>query len=131
LKSAAAPYLLVGAGGFVGAIARYAVARVTGSLVETSFPFATFIINVGGSFLLGVLVTILVPRALPVSETARLAIGVGFLGAFTTFSAFELETHMLIRDGSWLVAATYVAGSVIVGLTALRAGIAIAKAWLL
>lgn len=130
MKSTTVPYLLVGAGGFAGAIARYVVARLFGSLVATPFPLGTFVINVSGSFLIGVLVTVLAPRALPGSDAARLALGVGFLGAFTTFSAFELETHELLRDGSWLTAATYVAASVLLGLVALRAGVVVAKAWL-
>ena len=59
----------------------------------------------------------------------RLALGVGFLGAFTTFSTFELETHLLLDGGSWLLAATYIAGSVFVGLIAIRAGIFLGRAW--
>jgi fluoride exporter len=60
----------------------------------------------------------------------RLALGVGFLGAYTTFSTFEFETHALFEDGSWLAATTNMFASVFVGLLAVRAGIVVAKTWL-
>jgi CrcB protein len=66
----------------------------------------TFVINISGSFLLGVLGTLVAQKMMPNSESMRLALGVGFLGAFTTFSTFEFETHALFDDGSWLTATT-------------------------
>jgi CrcB protein len=66
----------------------------------------------------------------PNSEAMRLALGVGFLGAFTTFSTFEFESHALLDDGSWLLAATNIVASVFLGLLAVRAGIVLARAWL-
>jgi CrcB protein len=128
--SALLPYLLVGVGGFMGANARFVVGRTIGSAFDTRFPLGTFVVNVAGSFLLGVLGTIVAERVWPSSEATRLALGVGFLGAFTTFSAFELETHALLEDGSWLVAAANVGASVFLGLAGLRAGIMAAKTWL-
>jgi CrcB protein len=124
------PYLLVGLGGFIGANARFVVARLVGTLFETRFPLGTFVINVSGSFLLGVLGTVVAQKVMPTSESMRLALGVGFLGAFTTFSTFEFETHALLDDGSWLTAATNVFASLFVGLLAVRAGIVAAKTWL-
>lgn len=124
------PYLLVGLGGFIGAIARFVVARLVGAAFETRFPLGTFVINVSGSFLLGVLGTIIALKVMPSSEAMRLALGVGFLGAFTTFSTFEFETHALLDDGSWLLATTNTFASLFVGLLAVRAGIVVAKAWL-
>jgi fluoride exporter len=124
------PYVLVGLGGFIGANARFVVARLVGALFETRFPLGTFVINVSGSFLLGVLGTIVAEKVMPSSEAMRLALGVGFLGAFTTFSTFEFETHALFEDGSWLAATTNIAASLFVGLLAVRAGIVVAKAWL-
>ena len=124
------PYLLVGLGGFIGANARFVVARLVGALFETRFPLGTFIINVSGSFLLGVLGTIVAQKVMPNSEAMRLALGVGFLGAFTTFSTFEFETHALFDDGSWLTATTNMFASLFVGLVAVRAGIILAKSWL-
>lgn len=124
------PYLLVGVGGFLGANARFILARGADALVDTRFPLGTFLVNVSGSFLLGVLGAVIAERALPNSDAMRLALGVGFLGAFTTFSTFEFETNALIEDGSWLTATANIFASLFVGLIALRAGIALAKAWL-
>ena len=124
------PYLLVGLGGFIGANTRFVVARLVGGLFETKFPLGTFVINVSGSFLLGVLGTLVAQKVMPNSESMRLALGVGFLGAFTTFSTFEFETHALFDDGSWLTATTNMFASLFVGLLAVRAGIVVAKTWL-
>jgi CrcB protein len=124
------PYLLVGVGGFVGANARFVIARLVGAAFETRFPLGTFVINISGSFLLGVLGTIIALKVMPNSEAMRLALGVGFLGAFTTFSTFEFETHALFEDGSWLLATTNMFASLFVGLIALRAGIVLARTWL-
>jgi CrcB protein len=114
-------------GGFVGAIARFVVARWVGSAVETRFPLGTLLINVSGSFLLGLLGAIVVQKAIPNADALRLALGVGFLGAFTTFSTFEYETHALLEDGLWFTALANVALSVVVGLVALRLGILAAE----
>lgn len=125
------PYLLVGLGGFIGAIARFELARAIGALVESRFPWGTFAINVSGSFLLGVLSVIVAQKTAPDSEALRLALGVGFLGAFTTFSTFEFETHALLDDGSWVMALANMIASLLLGLVAVRAGIVLAKAWLI
>ena len=106
------------------------MARVIGAMFDTTFPLGTFVINVSGSFLLGVLGTVVVQKVMPGAESMRLALGVGFLGAYTTFSTFEFETHALIDDGSWLAAATNMFGSLFIGLVAVRAGIVLARTWL-
>lgn len=124
------PYLLVGLGGFIGANARFVVARLVGAAFETKFPLGTFVINISGSFLLGVLGTVVAQKVMPNSEDMRLALGVGFLGAYTTFSTFEFETHALFDDGSWLTATTNMFASLFVGLLAVRAGIVVARTWL-
>jgi len=125
------PYLLVGVGGFIGANARFVVARLVGALFETRFPLGTFVINISGSFLLGVLGTLVAQKVMPNSESMRLALGVGFLGAYTTFSTFEFETHALFDDGSWLTATTNMFASLFVGLLAVRTGIVVAKTWMM
>jgi CrcB protein len=124
------PYLLVGLGSFVGGNARYVLGRWVGGLVDARFPLGTFLINVLGSFLLGFLAGLLATRALPHSDSLRLALGVGFCGGFTTFSTFEYENHALLDDGLWLPAAANMALSLVVGLVALRLGIVAAKSWL-
>jgi fluoride exporter len=123
------PFLLVGAGGFLGANARYVTARWVGSVVDGRFPLGTFLINVSGSFLLGLLGGLLADRLVPHGDHLRLALGVGFLGAFTTFSTFEYETHALLEDGAWLPALTNIFLSLFLGLLAVRAGLVAAKAW--
>jgi CrcB protein len=124
------PYLLVGFGGLMGANMRYIIGRWTGALIETRFPLGTFVINVSGSFLLGVIGTLVARRLLANSDEIRLALGVGFLGAYTTFSTFEFETHALFEDGEWLTAMTNMFLSLFLGLLAVRAGIVITRAWL-
>ena len=124
------PYLLVGAGGFAGAIARLLVARWVGVNADTRFPLGIFVINVSGSFLLGMLATFTAGKSVANAEALGLALGVGFLGAFTTFSTFEFDTHALLVSGLWLTAAVNVIASVFVGLAAVRAGIVAARAFL-
>jgi len=123
------PYLLVGLGGFVGANARFVMARWVGGMVETRFPLGTFLINVGGSFCLGLLGALLAQKAFPEAHALQLALGVGFLGAFTTFSTFEFENHALLEDGLRLTAAAYICLSLFAGLAAVRLGIVVARAW--
>ena len=124
------PYLLVGVGGFLGANARFVAAKWVGVLVAARFPLGTFLINVSGSFLLGVLGAVVAQKALGNADTLRLALGVGFLGAFTTFSTFEYETHALFEDGVWLTALANIFLSLLLGLIAVRLGIVAARAWL-
>lgn len=123
------PCLWVGIGGFVGAVARYLVANLARSLAGVGFPYGTFFINVSGSFLLGVILTLLAERAIPFGNEIRLAAAVGFLGAYTTFSTFEYECHSLLEDGEWLLAFVNMVGSLALGLLAVRVGVAVAKRW--
>jgi CrcB protein len=124
------PYLLVGVGGFLGANARYVIARGLGAAFDTPFPIGTIVVNISGSFLLGILGALVAQKVTPHSEALRLALGVGFLGGFTTFSTFEFETHALLADGSWMTATANIVASVLIGLFAVRAGIVVARAWL-
>ena len=113
----------------MGANARFLIARSVGAAIDTPFPLGTFVINIAGSFLLGVLGTIVARQLSPESEALRLALGVGFLGAFTTFSTFEFETHGLLEVGSWMLASANMIGSLVVGLVALRIGVVLTRAW--
>jgi len=117
---------LIGIGGFIGAVARYGMAVWVGQRWGRSFPLGTFIINVSGSFLIGLLMTLLTERFL-VNPQWRLFMVVGFLGAYTTFSTFEYETGTLLKDGEWLIAGMNVVFSVVVGFAALKLGEVIAK----
>jgi CrcB protein len=123
------PFLLVSVGGCLGANARYLVARWVGAWVDTRFPLGTFLINVTGSFALGIVGWIVSQRVVPNADHWRLAVGVGFLGAYTTFSTFEYETNALLEDGLWGTAGTNAVASLVVGLIAVRAGITVARWW--
>lgn len=119
-------YLIIGVGGFVGAIVRYVVALWIGQRWGRSFPLGTFVINVTGSFLIGLLMTLMAERVIE-NPQWRLLLVVGFLGAYTTFSTFEYETGALLKDGEWLYAGLNVIGSVVAGFIALKLGETIAK----
>lgn len=122
------PYLLVGLGSFVGGNARYVLAQWVGGMVDARFPLATFLINVSGSFLLGLLGGLLAESAVPHPDAVRLALGVGFCGGFTTFSTFEYETSALLADGVWLTAVANTVLSLFLGLVAVRFGAVAARA---
>jgi fluoride exporter len=119
--------LLVGAGGFLGSIARFVVSRGVNSVLGTAFPWGTFAVNISGSFLLGMAATLVAEKLLPFPDAIRLSFAIGFIGAYTTFSTFEQETNTLFEDGSWLPALLNIAGSVIAGFIALKIGIALAR----
>ncbi|MBI5102297.1 MAG: fluoride efflux transporter CrcB [Nitrospirae bacterium] len=119
-------YIVIGAGGFLGAIARYAASAWIGQNWGRSFPMGTFIINISGSFLIGLVMPLLTERFMA-NPQWRLFFAVGFLGAYTTFSTFEFETGNLLRDGEWMIAALNVVLSVFVGFAALKMGGMIAK----
>ena len=120
-------YLLVGLGGFLGANARYVVSRWAAGAWPGAFPWGTLLINVSGSFLLGLLAALATAR-LRLPEEYRLLLAVGFLGAYTTFSTLTQETLELFERGEPLRAAAYVAGSVLLGLLAALLGTALGRA---
>ena len=119
--------LLVVLGGGAGAAARYVVGSHAWRLLGTAWPFGTFICNVLGGLAMGLLVGFLAHRGGADQERLRLLFGVGVLGGFTTFSAFSLETALMIeksRDGQ---AFTYVSASVLLSVAALFAGLIVAR----
>jgi CrcB protein len=119
--------LLIGAGGFVGAIARYLLdARVT-AWTGGSLPWGTLVVNVSGTFLVGMLFALVVERAALAAEV-RGPLMIGFLGAYTTFSTLALESWRMIEGGAWLYAGANLLGSVTVGVAAVVAGIAVGRA---
>ena len=116
-------YLAVGAAGFVGAIARYLIATLFGNFGK-AFPLGTLVINVSGSLFLGWFLTYCTLRG--VSDMTRLAIGTGFVGAYTTFSTFMSESNNLVADGRGFAAILNLLGSLILGILAVRLGMALA-----
>ena len=118
--------LLVALGGALGAVLRYYLGGTALARTAAPFPTATFVINVTGSFVLGLFLTLATERV-HVSPHLRLAVAVGFVGAYTTFSTFEYETFKLIENGSYLSAALNVILSVVVGFVAVALGIVAAR----
>lgn len=116
-------FLLVGAGGVVGALLRYQVSRWVSERLVVAFPLATLFINVSGSFLLGWLTRSLglwIPHA---GGALMLLLGTGLCGAYTTFSTFGYEFVILIREQRRTAAAVYVIGSLLFGYAAAGLGL--------
>jgi fluoride exporter len=119
------PYVAIGFAASLGAILRYVVASVCGRLLGTGFPVGTFVINISASVLLGWFLTITRSRMM-VSDTVRLAVAVGFIGTYSTFSTFAFESNSLLEDGSGIKALVNMLGSLIGGIVAVRLGAALA-----
>jgi CrcB protein len=117
--------LWVALGGGLGAVARYGVGAWVGARLGTALPSATLLVNVSGSLAIGVLAGLLPER---VAAAWRPLLVVGFLGGYTTFSAYALEALALTRRGEWLLGAGYVLGSNALALAACAAGLALAGA---
>jgi CrcB protein len=111
----------IAAGGALGAPARYEVAQII-HVAKDTFPWATFWTNVSGSFALGFLLILVIER-FPPTRYLRPFFATGFLGAFTTFSTFAVETDLLIKDGHVVLGVVYVLASLIAGFAAVWAGI--------
>lgn len=119
-------YLAVAAGGALGAVLRYYLGGTALARTAAPFPTATFVINVTGSFVLGLFLTLATERV-QMSPHLRLAVAVGFVGAYTTFSTFEYETAKLIENGDVTRALLNVLLSFVVGLLAVWLGIFAAR----
>ena len=119
--------LLVGAGGALGAIARYGVSVAVGRLWPMSFPLGTLAVNVIGSTVMGMLIGSLARTTPQMSNEIRLFIAIGILGGFTTFSSFSLDTITLIERGALTQAMLYIALSVVVCLAGLYLGLLVTR----
>lgn len=117
----------VAVAGALGALARYGLGGFIATRYPSSFPWETLIINVSGSFVLGLMFVVFTERFMP-HPALRTALMVGFVGAYTTFSTFSLETFRLIEDGAIGLAAANVVASVVAGLLAVYLGVAIGRA---
>ena len=122
-------FLLASAGGALGAGARYLVYQLVTRLWGAAFPWATLLINISGSLLIGVLVAILLER-LPDTTALRVFLITGILGGFTTFSAFSFEVVELIERAEVTYALLYVTGSVVLSVAACWIGLVTTRALL-
>ncbi|MCB8836866.1 fluoride efflux transporter CrcB [Aurantimonas sp. VKM B-3413] len=118
--------LIVAAGGGLGAAFRHLSGLAALRLLGPGFPWGTAFVNVVGSFLMGVLVEVLARRT-GASTELRLFLATGFLGGFTTFSSFSLDAAVLYERGDLILAAVYVAGTLLLGIAALFAGLALVR----
>ena len=114
--------LLVGAGGFLGAIARYLTGNLATRLWGTSYPYGTLIVNVAGSFLIGLASAWLLTISNTQAARMRCFIIAGFLGGFTTWSSFALEYTQMCKDTAYFQAAGYIALQIVLSLAAVFAG---------
>ena len=119
-------YLAVALGGALGAMVRYYLNGSALSRVALPFPTATFVINVTGSFIIGFFLTLVTER-ISVNPHLRLAVVVGFVGAYTTFSTFEYETAILLQERAYVTVFLYVVLSFVIGLAAVLGGISAAR----
>src|ERR1700733_8132165 len=115
-------YWMVGLGGFIGSIERFWLGSYITVRMGARFPYGTFLINISGSFLIGLVVTLLAERA-HWSPNLLYLIPIGFIGAYTTFSTFELEAFRSVRNGDLILSLLYVMLSVIVGFVAVWLGV--------
>ena len=118
----AAKIFSVAAGGAFGAVARYLVNISPLARAFDKFPFPTFFINISGSFLIGFLLILLTDK-IEVNDNLRMAVIVGFLGAFTTFSTFEMEIYGLAQERQYATALLYLVLSVVVGFIGVLGGV--------
>ncbi|SPE40552.1 putative fluoride ion transporter CrcB [Candidatus Sulfotelmatobacter sp. SbA7] len=120
-------YFAVGVGGFVGSIARFWLAVYVGQRMGTRFPYGTFLINVSGSFLIGLVMTILTERT-HLSPIYRYLIPIGFIGGYTTFSTFEYETLRATQEGQFTIGLINMVLSVLLGFLMVWTGAIVGKA---
>lgn len=119
-------FVFIGAG--LGGVLRFGVNTWTLRAFGPSFPYGTLLVNVTGSALMGMLAGYLMARG-DLSSGWRLFLATGLLGGFTTFSAFSLDVLQLIERSDWMLAAAYIAGSIVLSIAALAAGLWAVRAW--
>ena len=118
--------LMIAFGAAVGANMRYAISVWVARQWGVVFPYGTLLINVAGSFAIGVVMVLLTTRFTS-GDSWRLLLVTGLLGGFTTFSAFSYETYMLVLNGSWVVAGLNIFASVGLGLIGVFLGVVLGR----
>jgi CrcB protein len=117
---------LIGLAGFIGTLSRYWLSGVVARRYGETFPMGTLVVNLVGCFLVGLLFYLLQERFL-VNQTVRTVVLIGFLGGFTTFSSFGLQTFTLLQDGEFGIAALNILGANVIGLVLVWAGYTLAR----
>ncbi|NEP63667.1 MAG: fluoride efflux transporter CrcB [Symploca sp. SIO2G7] len=119
--------LAVSLGAIGGALSRYYLNLWFTQQFGSNFPYGTLFVNLTGSFLMGFFVTLVLERGVNIPPELRLLIAVGFLGSYTTFSSYKLDTLNLLNEARWHLAVTYWAGSAILGILSLYLGMIFAR----
>lgn len=118
--------VFIAAGGAAGAVSRYLIGGWVQELTGDRFPWGTFVVNVSGSFLLGVIFALAMDRAILAPEI-RVPVMIGFIGSYTTFSTLMLESWRLVEEGDYLFMFGNLLGSVVIGMLAVIAGLALGR----
>ena len=121
-----APFVLVAIGGLVGSVARYWLSGATQAWTGTAFPSGTLLVNILGSFVIGLVMALSLERG-AIHEDLRILLTSGFCGGFTTMSTFSYETLALLRDGEQLLALGNVGGTLVACLAAVWLGSLVAR----
>ncbi len=119
--------IAISLGAIAGALSRYYLTLWFAQRFGTAFPYGTFFINLTGCFGMGLFVTFASERVATIPPEVRLMVTTGFLGAYTTFSTYGLETFSLLRDRSYTTASLYWAGSAILGIISVQLGVILAR----
>ncbi|MDR0371699.1 MAG: fluoride efflux transporter CrcB [Prevotellaceae bacterium] len=118
--------ILVGIGGGIGSMLRYLITFFTNKYIHSSFPFGTFLVNLFGCLLIGILIGVF-EKQLTLNADCRHLLIAGFCGGFTTFSTFASENVLLMQSGNYLMSVLYISASILTGLTAVFVGIQVIK----
>jgi fluoride exporter len=119
--------IAISLGAVAGALSRYYITLWFASRFSVAFPYATFFINLTGCLGMGFFITLASERVVTMPVEVRLMVTTGFLGAYTTFSTYGLETNALWRDRSYSIGFFYWAGSAIFGVIAVQLGVIFAR----
>ncbi len=119
-------YFFIALGGALGSLTRFWVGSTIANRMGTRFPYGTFLINITACLIIGFSLTFL-GRRTEINPAWRFLIPIGFVGAYSTFSTFEWETFATLQTGAFLMAALYVALSLLLGLVAVWAGVLLAR----
>jgi CrcB protein len=119
-------YFLIAIGGALGSLTRYLVGSMVAGRMGMRFPYGTFVINMTACLIIGFSVTF-IERHTSINPAWDFLIPVGFIGAYSTFSTFEMEAFAALQTGEFLISAAYVAGSVLLGLVAVWFGVLLAR----
>lgn len=119
--------IAVSLGAVAGALTRYYLALWFAQRFGANFPYGVFFINLSGCFIMGFFITLTLERATSIPREVSLMVAVGFLGSYTTFSTYGLDTLALVRSGKLVTASLYWAGSAILGVICVQLGVMLAR----